>query len=88
MTFPFSATIDVHPHAMGHVIGKRGSVINRIRDECGVVTFNPPYNENQHNMVKMTIEGRTRNAVQEAIFQVDHQIAISNQWCRNNGVSY
>ena len=88
MTFRFSATIDIHPSAMGHIIGKRGYIIKRIRKECGVVTFNPPYTENQRNMVKMTIEGKSRNAVQQAIFQMDHQIAISNRWCRNNGVEY
>lgn len=84
----YHATIPIHPHAMGHVIGKRGSIINRIRKECNVITTNTPYSEHQENPVKMRIEGYTRNAVQQAIFQIDHQIAISNQWCRNNGVDY
>ena len=57
MTFmTYHATIPIHPHAMGHVIGKRGSVINRIRSECNVVTTNTPYNEDQETPVKMKIE--------------------------------
>ena len=88
MTNSFHATIPIHPHHMGHVIGKEGSNIRRIRKQCNVVTFNPPYGEHQKEHVKLTIEGNTRNDVQQAIFQIDHQIAISSAWCRNNGMEY
>jgi predicted RNA-binding protein YlqC (UPF0109 family) len=84
----YHITIDIHPTAMGHVIGKRGTTIERIRRECNVVTRNTPYTGHQKIPVKMRIEGYTRDAVQEAIFQIDHQVAISNTWCKNNGVEY
>ena len=86
MTYTF--TIFIHPHAMGHVIGKRGSIINRIRRECNVIINNTPYSEHQKYHVKMVIEGESIDDIDQAIYQIDHQIAISNQWCRNNGVAY
>lgn len=86
MTFTFKYFI--HPHAMGHVIGNRGSIINRIRRECNVITFNPPYSEHQKDDVVLTIEGNTIDEIEQAIYQIEHQIAISNEWCRNNDVAY
>ena len=88
MVYPFCATIFVHPHAMGHVIGRHGRIINRIRRECSVVTFNKKYSEHQNKPVRITIKGYSRNSIQQAIFQIDHQVAISNEWCRTNGISY
>ena len=78
----------IHPSAMGHVIGRRGTIINRIRSECNVVTFNTPYYETQKNYVEMTIEGHTKDAIDQAVYQIDHQVAISNEWCKNNGMEY
>jgi hypothetical protein len=73
---------------MGHVIGKRGTTIKRIRRECSVVLRNTPYTEYQKIPVKMSIKGYTRDAVQQAIYQIEHQIAINNAWCKKNGVEY
>ena len=87
MTNTYTTTIKIPPHAMGHVIGKHGSIIKRIRDECNVTTRNPPYSEYQDNDIMMTIYGYSRNAIQQAIFQIDHQIAISNAWCKNNNMN-
>ena len=88
MTYAYTTTISIHPSAMGHVIGKRGVVINRICNECNVVTNNTRLSECQKTLVIMTINGHTRDAVQQALYQIDHQIAISNEWCRNNGVDH
>lgn len=84
----YHVTIDIHPSAMGHVIGKRGTTIKRIRRECSVVSRNTPYTQHQKIPVKMSIKGYTRDAVQQAIYQIEHQIAINNAWCMKNSVKY
>ena len=86
MAYRFNTTIVVPSHAMGHVIGRFGQTIRRIRTECGVVTFNEHFHPYQSQPVRLTLEGNSRNAIQQAIFQIDHQIAISTQWCRMNGI--
>ena len=88
MPYTFNTTIAVHPHAMGHVIGKNGSIIKRIRKECDVQIYNTPYSEHQTKPVSLTIEGKSRFAIHQALYQIDHQIAISSEWCKKNGVSY
>ena len=86
MAYRFNTTIAVPSHAMGHIIGRFGETIRRIRSECGVVTYNEHYHPYQAEPVRFTIAGNSRNAIQQAIFQIDHQIAISKQWCRMNGI--
>lgn len=86
MTFTFK--LFIHPHAMGHIIGKGGSIIKRIQRECNVITNNTSYWEGQKYHVEMTIEGNTTDEIDQAIYQIEHQIAISNEWCRNNNVAY
>jgi len=88
MNYAFNTTIIVPSHAMGHVIGRFGQTIRRIRTECGIVTYNEHYHPYQEKPVKMKIAGNTRYAIQQAIFQIDHQIAISSEWCRKNGINY
>jgi polyribonucleotide nucleotidyltransferase len=84
----YTANLNIHPSAMGHVIGKRGKTIRGIRQRYSVSTQNTCYYENQDGYVQLTIQGRTRNDVQKAIFEIDDLIAVSNRWCRTNGVVY
>ena len=88
MVYEYQATILIHPHAMGHVIGYGGTTIQRITQECEVVTINETFSEHQQHPVRMTIKGIRRDAVQQAIFRIDEQIAISNEWCKKNGIAY
>jgi len=86
MAYRFNTTISVPSHAMGHIIGRDGQTIHRIRNECGVVTYNEQYHPYQSQPVNLSIAGNSRNAIQQAIFQIEHEIAISNHWCRMNGI--
>ena len=68
-------TISVHPDHMSHIIGKNGSNIRKICEECHVTMFNPPYVKNQKNHVNLTIEGRTHYAIHQALYRIERYIA-------------
>lgn len=84
MVQQFCTTINVPSHAMGHVIGRFGQTIRNIRNLCGVITMNENYHPYQKADVRMTIQGYSREAIQQAIFMIDDQVAISAEWCRKN----
>ncbi len=88
MVHLFTMTMHIHPSAMGHVLGKKGRTIRSIREKFNVSTHNTPYSEYQTDYVRFTINGINRDNVQKAIFEIDDLIAISNRWCKENGVPY
>ena len=88
MVHLFTLTTHIHPSAMGHVLGKKGKTIRSIREKFNVSTHNTPYSEHQTDYVRITINGLDRDDVQNAIFAIDDLVAISNRWCKKNGISY
>jgi len=83
---PTIVRMSVHRSAMGHVIGRNGVTIQRIRNSNNVVIYNSKFNDDT-NYVKFFIKGDSED-VANALTNIQEQINISNDWCKKNGFLY
>ena len=75
-------TMRVHRSAVGHVIGRGGSVIKRLKQQHNVRIANTPFTANTET-VTFCITG-DRDARENAYDDILVLIAASNEWCRKN----
>ena len=83
---PTIVRMSVHRSAMGHVIGRNGVTIQKIRNSNNVVIYNSKFNDDT-NYVKFFIKGDSED-VANALTNIQEQINISNDWCKKNGFLY
>ena len=85
-TGSYSVNMKVHRSAVGHIIGRNGSTIKRIRRNYRLKSYNTKHTENT-KYVTFFLEGIEENVL-NAIQEINQLIAISNKWCQENGVEY
>ncbi len=86
MMKPTIVRMSIHRSAMGHIIGRNGITIRKIRNSNKVTIYNSKYEDNTDYVI-FFIKGESEN-VANAQAKIQEQINISNDWCKQNGHPY
>ena len=79
--------MDIHRSAMGHVVGRNGMTIKRIRQEYDVSTYNTNFGDEKDGYTTFHIKGQLES-VNKAVKDICNLIEISNEWCKKNNYKY